>query len=281
MEVDYTKKIAVFTIDVEEWYHLEYFKDKKVNKKQTAIDGLTSFIRLIEENNIRATFFIVGELIDKIKHTLIDIEAKGNEIAIHSYCHRRPVNQKIKSFKDDVRKCQNELVKIFPNKLFGYRAPCFALDRKRLNELNKLDIKYDSSKINQSNHPLYVDLNINDFEKIVPNGIFVKNNFKVFEVSTVKIFGLQIPISGGGYLRIIPWFIYSALLKKYLKNNNFFNFYIHPFELSTNKFELPKGTSLFTRFRFNYNRKKVEKRISRIIKILKDYNFDFKTFDEL
>ena len=57
--------------------------------------------------------------------------------------------------------------------------------------------------------------------------IYKKDFFKVFEVSTIKFLGINIPIAGGGYLRIIPWPLYKWLLKKYLKKTNFINFFIH------------------------------------------------------
>jgi len=38
MEEKSTKKIAVFSIDVEEWYHLEYFKNSKTDKKNSVMD---------------------------------------------------------------------------------------------------------------------------------------------------------------------------------------------------------------------------------------------------
>ena len=47
MEEKSTKKIAVFSIDVEEWYHLEYFKNSKADKNKSVMDGLHTFIKII------------------------------------------------------------------------------------------------------------------------------------------------------------------------------------------------------------------------------------------
>ena len=43
MEEKSTNKIAVFSIDVEEWYHLEYFKNSKTDKKKKR-NGWSTYI---------------------------------------------------------------------------------------------------------------------------------------------------------------------------------------------------------------------------------------------
>mgnify|MGYP006090258771 CR=1 FL=1 len=280
MEEKSTKKIAVFSIDVEEWYHLEYFKNFKTDRKKSVMDGLHTFIKIINKHNIKASFFFVGELIGSLKKIIKKLDEEGHDIGLHSYYHKRPIEQNINEFIIDTKETLLEMKSILPKNSYGYRSPCFAIDRKRLDELIKLGIKYDSSKITQKEHPLYVNLDLNGFKK-QEKDIFKKDHFKVFEVSTIKFLGINIPIAGGGYLRIIPWPIYIWLLKRYLKNSKFVNFFIHPFELSTVYFELPKNASFLTKLRYNYKRNKVEKRLNKIIELLKKNNYNFKTFSQL
>ena len=280
MEEKSTNKIAVFSIDVEEWYHLEYFKNSKTDKKNSVMDGLHTFINIVDKHNIKASFFIVGELIQTLKKTIKNLDIQGHDIGLHSYFHKRPVVQNINEFIKDTKDTISEMKSILPNNSFGYRSPCFAIDRERLDEVIKLGIKYDASKITQKEHPLYVNLDLDGFEK-QERDIYKKDFFKVFEVSTIKFLGVNIPIAGGGYLRIIPWPIYIWLLKKYLKESTFINFFIHPFELSSMNFDLPENTPYLTKFRYNYKRNKVEKRLNRIIELLKENDYNFKTFSQI
>ena len=275
-----TNKIAVFSIDVEEWYHLEYFKNSKTDKTKSVMDGLHTFIKIIDKHNIKASFFIVGELIQTLKKTIKKLDIEGHDIGLHSYFHKRPVVQNINEFIKDTKDTISEMKSILPNNSFGYRSPCFAIDRERLDEVIKLGIQYDASKITQKEHPLYVNLDLDGFEK-EERDIYKKDFFKVFEVSTIKFLGVNIPIAGGGYLRIIPWPIYIWLLKKYLKESTFINFFIHPFELSSMNFDLPENTPYLTKFRYNYKRNKVEKRLNRIIELLKENDYNFKTFSQI
>ena len=280
MEEKSTNKIAVFSIDVEEWYHLEYFKNSKTDKNKSVMDGLHTFIKIVNKHNIKASFFIVGELIQTLKKTIKNLDIEGHDIGLHSYFHKRPVVQNINEFIKDTKDTLSEMKSILPNNSFGYRSPCFAIDRERLDEVIKLGIQYDASKITQKEHPLYVNLDLDGFEK-QERDIYKKDSFKVFEVSTIKFLGVNIPIAGGGYLRIIPWPIYIWLLKKYLKESTFINFFIHPFELSSMNFDLPENTPYLTKFRYNYKRNKVEKRLNRIIELLKENDYNFKTFSQL
>lgn len=280
MEEKSTNKIAVFSIDVEEWYHLEYFKNSKTDKNKSVMDGLYTFIKIIDKHNIKASFFIVGELIQTLKKTIKNLDIEGHDIGLHSYFHKRPVVQNINEFIKDTKDTISEMKSILPNNSFGYRSPCFAIDRERLDEVIKLGIQYDASKITQKEHPLYVNLDLDGFEK-QERDIYKKDFFKVFEVSTIKFLGVNIPIAGGGYLRIIPWPIYIWLLKKYLKESTFINFFIHPFELSSMNFDLPENTPYLTKFRYNYKRNKVEKRLNRIIELLKENDYNFKTFSQI
>jgi len=275
-----SKKIAIFSIDVEEWYHLEYFKNSDTDKSKSVMDGLSAFVRMIESHNIKASFFIVGELIQKLKKTIINLNNNGHDIGLHSYSHIRPVEQDLNKFILDTKETISEMRNILPNSSFGYRSPCFAIDRERLDEVIKLGIQYDASKITQKEHPLYVNLDLDGFEK-QERDIYKKDSFKVFEVSTIKFLGVNIPIAGGGYLRIIPWPLYIWLLKKYLRKSKFINFFIHPFELSNANFKLPENTSFLTKLRYNYNRSKVEKRLNRIIELLKKNGYSFKTFSQI
>ena len=244
------------------------------------MDGLHTFIKIVNKHDIKATFFVVGELIQTLKKTIKNLDIEGHDIGLHSYFHKRPVVQDINEFIKDTKDTLSEMKSILPNNSFGYRSPCFAIDRERLDEVIKLGIQYDASKITQKEHPLYVNLDLDGFEK-QERDIYKKDFFKVFEVSTIKFLGVNIPIAGGGYLRIIPWPIYIWLLKKYLKESTFINFFIHPFELSCMNFDLPENTPYLTKFRYNYKRNKVEKRLNQIIKLLKENNFNFKTFSQM
>ena len=91
-----------------------------------------------------------------------------------------------------------------------------------------------------------------------------------FPISTVKVFGQNVPISGGGYFRLFPYSLIRRGLKSInQKENKPFIFYLHPWELD---FEQPKikEVRLRSRFRHYVNLNKTE---SRFRKLLEDFQF--------
>lgn len=274
------KKTAVISIDVEDWYHLEYFKDNLNDKSQSVLEeGTNEFIDIIKNEDFKATFFIVGELVSANKNLLINILNQGHEISGHSYSHIRPLTQSLKEFELDTSKLLIKLKEELNILNPGYRAPCFSLDNERLEILKKLNFSYDSSKISAGFHPLYGSINIDDYKKIRDN-VYTKGNFTEFELPTENFLNKNIPISGGGYLRILPWFLFKYLLKKYLKENDTYFFFIHPFELTNKKVALPKNSSFASKLRFKIGRSKGSARFKKLIRILKNEGFEFVTFSE-
>lgn len=275
------KKYAVLAMDFEDWFHLDYFLDKSCDKSQSTIDGFSIFLKILEKYNIKTTFFVVGELVEKYPHVINEILEKGHEIALHSYDHQRPLTMQIDEFEIDTARCINLLKEKYNYQPKGFRAPCFSMDRIRLDVLIKLGLEYDASKITFTNHELYGRIDLSNFDKINAD-IFRKENFFEFETTTVNFMGKSLPISGGGYLRIFPWVLIKFLLGKLFKTDKNYFFYIHPFEFSKNyKLILPAGTNLLTKIRFNLGRRSVEKKFSKLVKLLQENKFDFVRFEDL
>ena len=185
------------------------------------------------------------------------------------------------AFASEAKSCKENLEDILGNSVMGYRAPCFSLDRKRLDILKEVGFKLDSSRIKFGDHPLYGDLNLEGFREN-SQAIYSLDDFFEFEVSTQPILGKQVPVSGGGYLRIFPWRIMRRLVEKYLKNNSFFTLYIHPFELSSlANPEFPRETAMRNKIRFSKGRSTVVKKLNSLIALLRKNGYQFTTFTAL
>jgi len=177
--------------------------------------------------------------------------------------------------------CIELLRSISPNKILGYRAPCFSLDRERLEIIRSLGFSYDASKISFADHPLYENLDITDFERL-ENFIFRDRDFHVFEANTLPILGRNVPTSGGGYLRIFPWLLSKSLIRKHLRSGEFYNAYLHPFELSNRDLpKLPKEAKLLSRLRFTLGHRTSFLKLENLIKLLIDNNYQFTTYAQL
>ena len=63
------KKYAVITMDVEDWYHT-YFPETEVDRSQSLLDGLDVALDIMNQRNIKGSFFVVGEIADQISEKL-------------------------------------------------------------------------------------------------------------------------------------------------------------------------------------------------------------------
>lgn len=272
------KKIAVLSMDVEDWYHLYYFLGKADNS-YSMIDGFETYVELMNKYDIKTTFFVLSELADNIKHQLRYAVSCGHEIACHGKRHIRPIDISCEEFRAEIIDAKQKIEDIIGKEIKGYRAPCYGIDNERYKIVEDVGFKYSSSKMNVKGHPLYGELNLDEFNQI-NDGIYTKSGMTEFALSTQKIFGKDIAVSGGGWIRLLPWKVFmKPLVNRYIKNSNTYFLYIHPFELSKKEMPAVNNTGLMINLRARIGRNNVEKRIECIINMLKSYNYSFTTFE--
>jgi polysaccharide deacetylase family protein (PEP-CTERM system associated) len=268
-------------MDIEDWYHLDYFYSSKCSKEYSMLDGIGKYCELLNEHNIPSSFFVVGELVKSIRATLHDLSKDGNDIASHGWAHLRPMTLSVNQFQKEIIKTKEVIEDAISFPVEGYRAPCFSLNRERLDIVENAGYLYDSSRINFSAHPLYETIDMDSYTPVI-NNIYRINNFLEFEVTTKKILNRNVPISGGGYIRLLPWFLTNSMIKSYLKLGDLYVLYIHPFELSTKlNPPFPIETKWQTKLRFGMGRKTVSEKLSKLILLLKDSGYCFTTFSLL
>ncbi|MCH4890646.1 DUF3473 domain-containing protein [Acidaminobacter sp. JC074] len=269
-------KRVYLTVDIEEWYDLEYIKQyASCDKSFKIIPEIIYFLDMLDRYKIKATFFVLGEHVRENADILRDIYNRGHQIGSHGHTHELLYNISDADFVEQIRQSREAINEaIGSNIVHGYRAPCFSADREKIDLLKKNGYKFDSSLISFEEHPLYNTMDLSDFEKI-SDLKYLNDSFLEVEIPTIKIWKFNIPISGGGYLRLFPKPIIFYLLNKFLKKNNEFLLYLHPFELSNIKIPLPKDISKIDKFRLEVGRKRNLKKVEEIIKFFYERDFDF------
>lgn len=273
------EKYAILSMDVEEWYHLDYFKDCSLDKKISMLDGFTNYVDQLNKHNIKTTFFVVSELAEFAREQLLYASSCGHEIACHGKTHTRPLTMDPKAFEAEIREAKQTLEDLIGKEVIGYRAPCYSIDNERYDIIRGLGFKYSSSWMDIPNHPLYGKLDLSDYKE-VKQGFFEKDGFVEFSLSTKKFLGKHLAVSGGGWIRLFPWWFMKPLISAYLKDAETYTLYIHPFELSDRDMPKVKEAGAFTHIRSHRGLHKVAPKVDTLIDMLENNGFELMTFGE-
>lgn len=274
-------KHAVLSMDIEDWYHLDYFDRSRCDQSRSLLDGLNVYRELLAREAVPSSFFVLGELAGALKSQLTQLAADGHDIGSHGWNHIRPLTLSAAEFSADVRRARSVLEDTLGRSVPGYRAPCFSLDRNRLELLWEAGHVYDSSRIRFSHHAIYGAIDMTGYQTVSRN-IYRRDEFVEFQVSTLDIVGKTVPVAGGGYIRILPWWLMRRMLSRYLASNELYVLYIHPFELSRQPApSAPRGTPHSNRVRFRVGRAAVYRRLQALIAMLRENSFAFTTFAAL
>lgn len=272
-------KKCFISLDLEEWYHLDYFKHNHPDTSVRVIPQLGEFLDLLERNQIRISIFVLGELIADNRELIRELDRRGHALGIHGWDHRLLFDETPEAFADMVTRAKRELEAVVGHEVSGYRAPCFSMDDRKLEVLARLGFRYDSSYIRFKEHPLYGRLDLSSWEKR-EDLIYRKDGLYEFEIPTLDILGHSIPISGGGYFRLFPAGLFRHLFKRYQRLHQNFVFYIHPFELSAMELPVPAETGALTGFRFSVGRRNNLKKLETFLKQCREEAWSFETFED-
>jgi polysaccharide deacetylase family protein (PEP-CTERM system associated) len=259
------------SIDLEEYFQIHVLSgiinpDSWASFPSCVEQNSLRILRLLEEHGVKATFFCLGWIAEHHKNLIRLIHEKGHEVACHGYSHQAIYRQDIGRFRDDVSRAKTILEDITGEPVIGYRAPTYSITVKTLwalDILENLGFRYDSSIF-----PIYHDnYGIPDaprFPYHIPNSSLVE-----FPISTLKIGPLNLPISGGGYFRLIPYKLISGGFRHLNARDKPFIFYIHPWEMNP---EIPKikGMNTFSRFRTYTG---IQSAFNKFSHLLKDFTF--------
>lgn len=110
---------------------------------------------ILKENDIKCTFFIVGEFAEKYPEAVRKIYNAGHEIANHSMHHTDPTTQEFSEITADIDEC-NALLKSITgvSEIKLYRAPSGSYDNKTIEaaqSLGMMCIQWDVDSIDWKN----------------------------------------------------------------------------------------------------------------------------------
>jgi polysaccharide deacetylase family protein (PEP-CTERM system associated) len=253
------------TIDVEDWFMANNLavripRERWERCSSRVVMTTRRVLEILGEGEVRATFFVLGWVAERFPHLVDEIAAQGHEIASHGYWHRPLVEMTRMEFEDDLGRSLEVLRPLARAPIIGYRAPSFSVVERTLWALPILEaqgIRYDSSIFPVAHHPDYGIAGAPRTPYRVTPGLWE------FPPSVLPFLGVNVPIAGGGYFRLLPYRVTEFGLRRLEAAGSQIMFYLHPWELDEGQPRVP--LPWFKRFRHYTNLSQTEGRLRRLL----------------
>lgn len=265
--------LNALTVDLEDWYHAELVRRQLSFGEQAAqIEQSTHLLLdLLRDQGVRGTFFVVGQIAQRHPCLIEAIAIEGHELGCHGMSHTPLWELTPDDFRAELEEFDRVMSAVVPGaQIDGFRAPTFSLDNRTrwaLGILAEFGYKYDSS-VFPMRTPLYgVDgcplqpyrPSAGDIAQSDAHGALIE-----FPVSVCLWMGLKVPVSGGFYLRALPFSLIKLCLRK-INGQRPVVIYVHPWEAypHTTQLKLP----VWARFATYYNTWAVLPRLQALLKM--------------
>lgn len=271
--------LNILTVDVEDYFHVSAFAGVIDREAWGALNcrvehNTQRLLDLFDEKKVQGTFFVLGWVAERYPALVREIAKRGHEVASHGWSHQLVYEQTPEVFREETHRSKRLLEDLVQEPMRGYRAASYSITKKSLWALDilcELGFEYDSSI-----YPVYHDrYGIPDATR-EPHVLTAPSGASIIELplSYISIAGARIPISGGGYFRLFPyWFTQRCMRSVNRKHDLPIIFYLHPWEIDT---EQPRiHASLLSRFRHYNNLNKCFSRLNTLLE-----NFEFATATE-
>ncbi|HRH85353.1 MAG TPA: DUF3473 domain-containing protein [Rubrivivax sp.] len=254
------------TIDVEDYFQVSAFApyiaradwDRRECRVERNVDRI---LALLDEHDTEATFFTLGWIAERYPQLVRRIAGQGHEVASHGYGHERASDLNKGEFRADIERAKGVLEDLTGSEVAGYRAPSFSIGHGNLWALDSLaraGYRYSSS-IYPIRHDHYGMPDAPRFAHQAADGLIE------IPITTLRLFNRNLPSSGGGYFRLLPYALSRWMLRQVnASDKEAAVFYFHPWEIDTGQPRID-GIDRKTRFRHYVNIHRMERRLQSLL----------------
>jgi polysaccharide deacetylase family protein (PEP-CTERM system associated) len=256
------------TVDVEDYFQVSAFapyirRADWPNLPCRVERNVDRILGMLARHRVQGTFFTLGWIAERYPALVRRIVSEGHELASHGYAHLRASDQTPDEFRRDITLSKNLLEQLAGTAVLGYRAPSFSIGAGNLWALDSLQqagYRYSSS-IYPVRHDHYGMPGAPRFAWR-PAG---SSGLLELPVSTVRLFGRNLPAGGGGFFRLWPYAVSRWALRRINSRDGQAGiFYFHPWEIDPDQ-PVPQGVSLKARLRHTLNLRRTEARLERLL----------------
>jgi polysaccharide deacetylase family protein (PEP-CTERM system associated) len=243
--------VNALTVDFEDWYQgLEIPQASWAGYEDRLPASGRRLLALFAERGARATFFILGAVAERHPELVREIAAAGHEIGTHGWSHTLVYQMTPETFREELVRSIRLLESLTRQHIVGHRAPFFSITRRSLWALDILGeegLRYDSSVFPVLNYRYGIE-DAPRWPYAVREG---DGGLIEFPISTWRVLGRNLPVSGGAYFRIFPYALTRTALRSINREGKPVVFYVHPWELDPGHPRIPLPRRIAATHYFN------------------------------
>ena len=275
-------KTVLLTVDVEDWFQVEnlrpHFPFATWSRHELRVEGNTHrlldlFDACAAERGapVRATFFVLGWVAERLPQLVREIVARGHEVASHGYGHVMCHELSAEQLRNDLTFSKQLLEEIAGVAVTGYRAPSFSVGDAVLRVIGECGYRYDSSFNSFALNKRYgqLDLARSRRQQIA---LHFSEGAVELPISNYRFGSRVLPLGGGGYFRLLPLPLFRAGARQLLERDRAYLFYMHPWEIDPGQPRVTSASAL-SRFRHYVNLARTEGKLRRLVQAFSGCRF--------
>jgi polysaccharide deacetylase family protein (PEP-CTERM system associated) len=254
------------TVDVEDYFQVSafapYIARSSWNEQECRVErNMARILDLFESRQVKATFFVLGWIAERYPHLVREVAQRGHEVASHGYGHQRASDLDRNEFLADVLTAKHVLEDLTGQAVTGYRAPSFSIGKQNLwafEALRQAGYRYSSSV-----YPIAHDhYGMPDAPR---HPYSPHEGLLEIPVTTLRLFGKNLPASGGGYFRLLPFPLSRWMLDRVNATDEKPGiFYFHPWEIDADQPRVAQADAK-SKFRHYVNVGRMESKLSSLL----------------
>ena len=228
-----------FTVDVEDWYQSCWDYEAPISRR--VLGNVERVLGVLDEYHTKATFFVQGRVAETYPGLVATLVAEGHEVQVHGYSHR-PLNCMSRvELRSELERAKKTVEDAAGRPVTAFRAQDFSVLSDNLWALDTLvEVGFD---VDSSIFPMRSRHYGIAGWPAAPHYLFTEDGSRLLEVPVaIWLLGpMRIPVSGGGYFRLLPARALETGLRAVAAESRPAVVYCHPYEFNPDELDDYRG----------------------------------------
>jgi len=221
------------SVDLEDWFQTTV--DPHADLPAGFERNMEKLLSNLAAHGVHGTFFVLGITAEKAPHAIKAVADAGHEVQSHGYGHRAVSSMTADEFREDLLRAKGLVEDITGHEVFGFRAPDFSIDERTpwaFDVLAETGHRYDSSIF-----PIKTSRYGVDGYPPEPRIVTTDRGNRLVEapVACFNWLGRRRPVAGGGYFRLLPYWVIRKAWRQIDSLGRPGIIYVHPSEFDPNE----------------------------------------------